>query len=310
MRALFVVLACALIAPSTAAASDPALDGRERWMLGAINKVRAEHGLAPKQASMSLNRAAADFAQYLHDTGSDDHYADGRSPSQRAIAAGWPGAGAGEILAGGQAPGALNAWMNSGSHRNAILDPTDDPVGVGVVATTWIVDFGDACPQLDGAPHPGCELTGDYGDTNQDIWRLEAEDAAARGESDWAWDAFCPDMWDPKPAQCAGGSDDEGGSSTAPRRSPRLSLSAKRRGRVVTVRVRTVRKAAGRVRVTASRNGKRVRARRIMSRSLHGGRREQTYRVKLEPGAWKLTAKFSGRGSWKTAARSVRVRVR
>ncbi|HTE59281.1 MAG TPA: CAP domain-containing protein [Solirubrobacteraceae bacterium] len=296
-----------------ASAAGGSLDGREQYVLGRINAIRAEHGLPAKQASMTLNRAAEGFAQYLQDHGDpndEGHFADGRTPSLRALAAGWPGVGPGEILDGGAAPGVIDSWMHSTAHRNAILNPSSNPVGVGGVGANWIVMFGDACPQVDGAPHPACELTGDYGDANQDIWRLEAEDAAARGDADWAWEAFCPDMWDPKPAPCSDPGGDDSSEPDVKRRNPRLKLSITPARRTLTVRVRTLRRARGKVKVTAVGQWDSHRARLVRSRPVRGGRVERVYRVRVTPGTWKVMAQFTGRSGWAHATRAADRTVR
>ena len=87
-RALVCAAALAVMLAWSAGASAAggSLDGREQYVLGRINAIRAEHGLPAKQASMTLNRAAEGFAQYLQDHGDpndEGHFADGRTPSLR-----------------------------------------------------------------------------------------------------------------------------------------------------------------------------------------------------------------------------------
>jgi uncharacterized protein YkwD len=60
---------------------------------------------------------------------------DGTTFSQRIEAAGYPGDPTGENLVWGfdTAEGAMNWWMNSPTHRDSILSPTSNQIGISVV---------------------------------------------------------------------------------------------------------------------------------------------------------------------------------
>jgi uncharacterized protein YkwD len=143
---------------------------RERALLNAMNRVRANHGLGRLRMSDLLNKAATRHAKSMGRNGymSHDLYtpslADNWTPLSKWLRWYWPGPGytswrMGENIAWG-APDlsrrkAMRWWMNSTPHRANILG-NFNRVGIAAVrvqdptgsyrefdsVTVWSVDFG------------------------------------------------------------------------------------------------------------------------------------------------------------------------
>jgi uncharacterized protein YkwD len=124
--------------------SEAGITPAEQQMLDLINNARAQAGVQPLKLSSTLNRSAAWLSTYVATTGIFDHFADGRSPSQRAKDCGYPGTGAGENLAMGYGTPAdiFALWMGSPGHRANILLAGYTVVGIGQHGTAWTTDFG------------------------------------------------------------------------------------------------------------------------------------------------------------------------
>ena len=114
----------------------------EEDILDKTNAFRAEHGRGAVQENPVLAEDARAFAAYLARTGAFDHAADGRSPGQRAEAAGYDYCEVAENLAYAE-DGAgfrgrdltsdlMQGWEASPGHRRNLLDPDVVEIGVGV----------------------------------------------------------------------------------------------------------------------------------------------------------------------------------
>lgn len=97
-RALLLITSLlALLAASASAslaASSADLDSQESEFVWRLNEWRVkELGLPPMQISSTLSRSAQDYANWLINNSDApfDHESDGRTPTQRAVAAGWAG---------------------------------------------------------------------------------------------------------------------------------------------------------------------------------------------------------------------------
>ncbi|WP_066949492.1 CAP domain-containing protein [Streptomyces lushanensis] len=117
-------------------------------VLGLVNQERAKAGCAPVRADASLGALAQDFSEDMAARGFFDHTdPDGRTPWDRADAAGVKGLG-GENIARGQATpqAVMDSWMNSEGHRANILNCDYTRLGVGVHNGSggpwWTQDFG------------------------------------------------------------------------------------------------------------------------------------------------------------------------
>jgi uncharacterized protein YkwD len=132
-------LLAALCAPTltATAAAKPRLDAKERAIVRAINRQRAQHGLPRVRANRRLARAAdfhsremldADFFAHESRDGSPFHVRVRRYVSYREI---------GETLAmvGGCGKGSartiVRMWMDSPGHRAILLSPSFRRVGLG-----------------------------------------------------------------------------------------------------------------------------------------------------------------------------------
>lgn len=115
------------------------------------NQQRVANGLLPLSTNNVLSQAAVAKGNDMFAKGYWAHFApDGTSPWSFFLSFGYKYRYAGENLARdfSDAPSAVNAWMNSPSHKENILNPNYKEIGVGVVSgtlsgadTTIIVQF-------------------------------------------------------------------------------------------------------------------------------------------------------------------------
>ncbi|MFD7865400.1 CAP domain-containing protein [Streptomyces sp. NPDC059783] len=136
-----VKAATAPASPSTAASAEAAV-------LALVNQERAKVGCTPVKANNSLASLAQSFSDDMAARGFFDHTdPDGKTPWDRASAAGVSGLG-GENIARGQADAqaVMDAWMASEGHRANILNCDYTTLGVGVHfgagGPWWTQDFG------------------------------------------------------------------------------------------------------------------------------------------------------------------------
>ncbi|MBO0514378.1 CAP domain-containing protein, partial [Streptomyces beijiangensis] len=117
-------------------------------VIALVNKERETAGCKPVTANSPLASLATSFSEDMAARNFFDHTdPDGKSPWDRADAAGVSGLG-GENIARGQADAAavMDAWMNSPGHRANILNCDYKTLGVGVHFGSggpwWTQDFG------------------------------------------------------------------------------------------------------------------------------------------------------------------------
>jgi uncharacterized protein YkwD len=106
------------------AAPDPCPSGRARATLDAINRLRADRGLARLRPNARLAAAADAHARDLAEHGIRGHRgSDGSLPAQRATRAGYSWTLIGENVAGGYSSPAsvVGGWMASPPHRENLL---------------------------------------------------------------------------------------------------------------------------------------------------------------------------------------------
>jgi hypothetical protein len=123
-------------------------------MLWAVNKERANRGIAPLAMCPALNRAAQGYAEKLRAYGAFGHSVDGSTPESRMAAAGYRWTRAGENIAAGQPDvySVMIAWVYSPEHYKNIVDPGFQHVGFGSVPRSgggsfWVQNFGaGTCP--------------------------------------------------------------------------------------------------------------------------------------------------------------------
>lgn len=133
--------------------SDASLDGEEQAFLRLVNDYRAKNGAPALSLDSALTRAATWMANDLAARSGFGHTdSAGRSPWVRMPDCGVAAPG-GENLAAGtnysSAQTALNAWINSPSHREVMLDAKFATIGIARVFREgstygwyWVTDFG------------------------------------------------------------------------------------------------------------------------------------------------------------------------
>jgi uncharacterized protein YkwD len=110
----------------------------ERRVVQEINAVRGEHMRPPLRTDADLTRVAREYSCALLQRGALSHTdPDGKTVSDRVLAAGKKFLAVGENLASSTGPGdplgaAIDAWMRSPAHRETILRPDFTDTGVGV----------------------------------------------------------------------------------------------------------------------------------------------------------------------------------
>lgn len=132
----------------------PARSSAQGDLIALINGYRAANGLQQVSVNGALTYAAAWMA---NDMASKDYLAhvssDGRSPTQRMSAFGYPATSmyTGENLAAGYAAASavLGGWQGSAAHDAVLLNPNYSSIGVGLAYNAsarykwyWAADFG------------------------------------------------------------------------------------------------------------------------------------------------------------------------
>ncbi|WP_049568050.1 CAP domain-containing protein [Streptomyces sp. SBT349] len=127
--------------------ADPETEAAEA-VLALVNEARGEAGCRPLTLDPALSQLAAGHSRDMAERGYFDHTdPDGRTPWDRAEAAGVSNLG-GENIARGQqgAEAVMNDWMNSEGHRANILNCDYTTLGVGVHIAAggpwWTQNFG------------------------------------------------------------------------------------------------------------------------------------------------------------------------
>ncbi|MFJ6720151.1 MULTISPECIES: CAP domain-containing protein [unclassified Streptomyces] len=129
-------------APATGGSSE------EAAVLTLVNQERAQAGCGPVRANPPLASLAAAFSKDMAVRGFFDHTdPDGRTPWDRAQAAGISGLGGENIARGqGDATSVMKAWMDSPGHKANILNCEFRTLGVGAYfgagGPWWTQDFG------------------------------------------------------------------------------------------------------------------------------------------------------------------------
>mgnify|MGYP005840473907 CR=1 FL=1 len=119
-----------------------------------INAARLEQGLSPLMVDGALTRAARRHSADMAANTFFDHIgSDGSTPGQRIEEAGYSWYACGETIAAGHATpeDVVTAWLNSEGHREAILCPLYQDLGVGYVNDPTSV-YGRYCT-VDFARH-------------------------------------------------------------------------------------------------------------------------------------------------------------
>lgn len=125
-----------LLACMAGAADAPVeLTREERSVVELTNKERAKMKLPPLAVNARLVKAARGHAANMARQEKMEHVLDGRTPRQRAEAAGYGVARVTENLAAGEewtTEAVMEDWMKSKDHRPNLLDPKVTEIGVGL----------------------------------------------------------------------------------------------------------------------------------------------------------------------------------
>ena len=123
-------------------------------LIALVNSYRASNGLQTVSANGALTAAASWMASDMAEKNYIGHVSsDGRSPTQRMSAFGYPATSmyTGEDLAAGYgtAGAVLAGWQASPAHDAVLLNPNYDTIGIGLVYNAsstykwyWAADFG------------------------------------------------------------------------------------------------------------------------------------------------------------------------
>lgn len=149
---------------------DAQLSDYERGLVGLINQQRATQGIAPLYISLALNDAAAGYVgvapEYAAGITNDQAHCSVFGPAVRMLDVGLPtenGLHVGENLAwSSSARSAFQSWMGSALHREAMLSPAFNAVGVANSGDKWLIDLAYVNPVLAGVSR--ARMTSDTGD--------------------------------------------------------------------------------------------------------------------------------------------------
>ena len=136
-----------LLAPATAASAQSANDRAEARMVGAINQVRAQHGLHALRRSSSLMGSAGRYSHLLMENDTFRHQSRIPASSRFALLGEALAMHSGRTFAVRRT---LRRWLASPSHRAIVLSRTMAWQGTGVTrgrygampATTWVLHTG------------------------------------------------------------------------------------------------------------------------------------------------------------------------
>lgn len=133
-----VAAAISILLPAVAERPAPSPDSStiaEQYLLSAANQERAARGLAPLHRNASLARAAAQHARVMAAHEAISHQFSGEPElTSRGASAGVQFSAIAENV--GEAPSVVrihDMWMRSEHHRENLLDPSSDSIGISVV---------------------------------------------------------------------------------------------------------------------------------------------------------------------------------
>jgi uncharacterized protein YkwD len=123
----------------------PMLDEVANAIVQQTNELRKREGLQELTPARELTKAAADFAQFMAETGKYGHHADGRPPSGRAKEAGFKACvvreniayrtDTGEVTTNSLVDVFMNGWIDSPPHHENMIAPHITQTGVAVATT-------------------------------------------------------------------------------------------------------------------------------------------------------------------------------
>jgi len=151
---------------------EPQLSDRERGLIGLINQQRAAAGIAPLYISQVLDTVSDSYAtvfpEYSEGLTADQAHCAAYGPGTRIKDSGFPVSGAGgpqlaeNIAWSESATETFNGWMESAPHRESMLNPKFDAVGVADDGDKWIIDLAYVDPA--DPNYARAQMTSDTGD--------------------------------------------------------------------------------------------------------------------------------------------------
>jgi len=110
---------------------------QESAILELTNEERTKAGLQPLKANPRLMQAARDYSFQMAQAGKLTHSLHGKSFADRIKKSGYAYRRAGENVARSKDcfPHVMGLWMKSHGHRNNILNPEFEEMGIGIYAT-------------------------------------------------------------------------------------------------------------------------------------------------------------------------------
>ncbi len=150
------LLSAVLLATGLGLAADPKRDEgklsqEEQRILELTNEARAKEKLPALKANATLLQVARAHAANMAKQHMMKHELDGKTPAQRVEKAGYDYASVGENIAQGDKGATIKqvmkGWMDSKVHRDNILSPKYDEIGIGLAtdengATYYAQVFG------------------------------------------------------------------------------------------------------------------------------------------------------------------------
>jgi uncharacterized protein YkwD len=140
-RSAVCLLAAVIVMAGSSRAGDPKKDDTkltkdEQFLLEKTNEERKKEKLPPLKINATLLKVARAHAANMAKQHQMEHVLDGKGPPERVEQAGYDYRSVGENLANGDkgAPLAdvIKGWMNSKEHREHILSPKFDEIGIGL----------------------------------------------------------------------------------------------------------------------------------------------------------------------------------
>jgi uncharacterized protein YkwD len=133
MRLLASLLVVIVFAVS-AAAEEPKLTNDEKALIDLTNEARAKQKLPSLKVNALLMKAAANHSANMVRQGKQEHILDGKDVEDRIKEVGYKPRACAENLCQEIDPrSAVKAWMASKAHRETILDPDYEEIGVALV---------------------------------------------------------------------------------------------------------------------------------------------------------------------------------
>jgi uncharacterized protein YkwD len=133
-----ILLGAALAWADESAEKEPKLTKEEQLVLDLTNEARAKEKLPPLKVNATLVKVARAHSANMAKQHKMEHELDGKTPAQRLDDAGYDYRSMGENIAAGDKPVSIRkifqGWMESEGHREHIMSPKFDEIGIGIAA--------------------------------------------------------------------------------------------------------------------------------------------------------------------------------